>query len=71
MIKCKIARNRCIKVKTSGKIRDVMVETAFLIQTIYENAHQQNPEVAAFYKDNLLGLLLNPKSPVWKEPDHE
>ena len=70
MIKCKIARNRCIKVKTSGKIRDVMVETALLIQTIYENAHQQNPEVAAFYKNNLLGLLLNPKSPVWKEPDH-
>ena len=72
MIKCKIARKKKgrIKVKAYGTTKDLMVETAALINELFQNIHQQNPEEATVYKNHLLGLLLDPNSPVWKEPDH-
>lgn len=67
MIKCNIKREGYIKVKSTGTAYDLMLETAVLIQTIYQNIKQANPEAAQGYRRNLMGLLLDPKSPVWKE----
>jgi hypothetical protein len=56
-----------IWVHTSGTAQDMMVETTVLIQQIFQGIHAQNPEAAQGYKNNLLGTLLAPGSPVWKE----
>lgn len=71
MIKCKIKSNGSIRVKASGTVKDLTVETAALIEDIYQSIHQQNPEAAKGYKNTLIGILLDPNSPVWKENNHE
>ena len=70
MLKCNIKRKGHVRVKASGTAEDLMVETAALIEEVYKNINQQNPEAASGYKLALLGTLLDPASPVWKEADH-
>ena len=68
MIKCHINKKKDkVWAKTSGTAQDMMVETAVLIQQIFQGIHAQNPEAAQGYKLNLLGTLLDPNSPAWKE----
>lgn len=67
MLKCKIKREGYVRVNATGTAEDLMVETGALIQEIHKNIKQQNPEAAAGYKSHLIGLLLAPDSPVWKE----
>lgn len=71
MIKCKIKISGHIQVKASGTVKDLTVETAALIEDIYQSIHQKNPEAAKGYKNTLIGILLDPKSPVWKENNHD
>lgn len=72
MLKCHVNKKKGHSwVKAKGTAQEVMVETAMLIQQTYQDIHQQNPEAAHGYKNNLLGTLLDPKSPVWKEESHE
>lgn len=70
MLKCNIKRSGHVKVKASGTAQDLMVETATLIQEVFRNINQHNKEAASGYKLALLGTLLDPKSPVWKENNH-
>lgn len=70
MIKCNIKKDGNIRVKASGTPHDLMLETGVLIYDIFRNLCQQSPEAAKEYKVQLLGVLLDPKTPVWKEPDH-
>lgn len=70
MLKCNIKKGRTIKVTATGTAEDLTVETGMVVQQIYRNIRQQNPEAADGYKLTLIGLLLDPKSPVWKEDDH-
>ena len=67
MIKCNIKRQGHVRVKASGTAQDLMVETAAMIQEIYQTINAQIPEAAQEYKNRLLGTLLDPNSPVWKE----
>lgn len=68
MIKCYLDQKKDkIQVKSSGTAQEMMVETAVMVQQIYQGIHAQNPEAARGYKNNLLGMLLDPSSPVWKE----
>ena len=67
MLKCKIKKGGTVRVKASGTAQDLMVETGALIQEVYRNIRKQNPVAAKGYRSHLLGLLLDPKSPVWKE----
>ena len=68
MLKCNIDQKKDkIQVKTSGTAHEMMVETAVLIQQVFQGINAQNPEAAKGYKNHLLGTLLDPKSPVWKE----
>lgn len=70
MINCRIKRGGLCIIKASGTAKDMMVETAAMIQAIYTKVRQSNPEAAEGYKEALLVTLLDPKSPVFKEPDH-
>lgn len=69
MIKCNIRKGKKGKVwvKATGTADDLTAETGALIQTVYQNIKAENTEAAKGYKLHLLGLLLDPKSPVWKE----
>ena len=66
MLKCNIKKGGTVRVKASGTAQDLMVETAALIQEVHRSINEKNPEAAKGYKVHLLGLLLDPKSPVWK-----
>lgn len=72
MIKCNIRKGKKGKVwvKADGTAEDLTAETGALIQTVYQRINNENPEAAKGYKLHLLGLLLDPRSPVWKEEDH-
>ena len=70
MLKCNIKKGGLVRVKASGTPRDLMQETGVLIQDVFRKICQQSPEAAKIYKVQLLGVLLDPKTPVWKEPDH-
>ena len=68
MIKCHINKKKDkVWVKGNGTAQELMVETAAMIQEIYQTINSQNPEAAQGYKNHLLGTLLDPSSPVWKE----
>lgn len=68
MIKCYLDQKKDkIQVKSSGTAQEMMVETAVLIQQIFQGINAQIPEAAQEYKNRLLGTLLDPNSPVWKE----
>lgn len=67
MLKCKIKRDRIIRVKAKGTAQDLMVETAAVIHNIYTNIKKIDQNAADGYKNHLIGLLLDPNSPVWKE----
>ena len=69
MIKCHIQKGKKGKVwvKASGTAEDLTAETGALIQTVFQSIKNENPEAAKGYKLHLLGLLLDPESPVWKE----
>lgn len=71
MIRCNISSKKAkIWVRGNGTAEEMMVETSVLIQQLFQNIHRQNPEAARGYKNHLLGMLLDPESPVWKENDH-
>ena len=72
MIKCHINKKKDHAwVKTTGTAQELMVESSLLIQQIFQGIHAQNPEAAQGYKNHLLGTLLDPGSPVWKEKKHD
>lgn len=68
MIKCNINRAKDrVQVKASGTTADCMVETAMAIQQIYRGLKSQNPEAADNYRRHIIGIIIDPDSPVWKE----
>lgn len=73
MIKCKMKCNGrgYVKVQTYGGLGDLVIETAALVSQIYDGIERQNPEAAKVYKNTLIGMLLDPKSPVFKDCEEE
>ena len=73
MLKCHIRRGKRGHqwVKTAGTADDIMVELSALISLIYQGINRKNPEAAKMFRNQLIGVLLDPTSPVWKEADHE
>ena len=68
MLKCNInqKKNR-VKVKAKGTGKEIVVELLALIQDLYENMAEKNPEMAQKAKAAIICTLLDPDSPVWKE----
>lgn len=68
MLKCNISRAKNkVWVKAKGTAQEMMVEAGMAIATVYRTIRKENPEAAEGFKNNLIGLLLDPKSPVWEE----
>lgn len=44
-----------------------MVEAAAIVRDIYHHINEQAPDAAQVFKNELIGTLLDPRSPVWKE----
>ena len=68
MLKIHIKKDHKIKVNATGTAKDLMLETSMMINLVHHAIQQKNPEAAKEFKNNLLGVLLSPHSPVWKEP---
>lgn len=66
MLKCRLKRGSYIRVKASGTATDLASETATLIRDVFRNINHQNTEAAYEYRRTLIGVLLDPNSPVWK-----
>ena len=69
MIKCNIRKGTKGKVwvKANGTAADLVPEVGMVFMEIFRAIHKKNPEAAKLFKNRLIGLLLDPKSPVWKE----
>lgn len=68
MLKCNINKARKkVRIKGNGTPHDLMVETCCLIENIYRNTHKKSPVAAREFKMKLIGTLLDPNSPVWKD----
>lgn len=67
MLKCNIKKGGTIRIKATGTAEDLTVETGMVIKQIYQSIRLQNPAAAEGYKLTLIGMLLDPDSPVWKE----
>ena len=67
MLKCHIKKSGRVQVKASGTASELVPAVGMVILEIFRAIHKKNPEAAKQFKNRLLGLLLDPKSPVWKE----
>ena len=68
MLKCNISKQKkIVRIKANGTPHDLMVEATVLIRDIYHHINKEAPDAAQAFKNELLGTLLDPASPVWKE----
>lgn len=67
MIKCHIKRIGKSQVRASGTAEDLVPEVGMVILEIQRVLFKKNPATAKAFKNRLIGLLLDPKSPVWQE----
>lgn len=67
MIKFHITRKKKIKLTIDGTPDDLWKETAIFVSQVYKAIKKKYPDSAETYKITLLGVLIAPDSPVWKE----
>ena len=67
MLKCNIKTSGRVRVKASGTASELVPEVGLVIMEIFRAIHKKNPAAAKEFKNRLIGLLLDPASPVWKE----
>ena len=68
MLKCKIdKKNGRVYVRTKGDLTTIAVEALALFKEIHRGIERQNPEAAKEFKNMVIGAMLDPRSPVWKE----
>lgn len=68
MIKCKLNKKKnYLRLKVRDSLPVVTTETLALIQSIYEGIVDKSPKAAEEYKNALIGVLLDPNSPIFKK----
>ena len=68
MLKCNIDRQKkIIRIKAKGTPYELYAEAAVLIRDIYNHIHEQAPDQADAFKNTIIGTMIDPDSPVWKE----
>lgn len=67
MIKCHIKKGGIVWVKASGTADELGPEVGMVIAEIFRGIRKSSPEAAKLFRNRLIGLLLDPKSPVWEE----
>lgn len=71
MLKCNVKEGGMVFVKAKGPASNLVPEIAMVVQAVYRGILKKSPEAAKEFKNRLIGLLLDPASPVWKEGNHE
>lgn len=73
MLKCHVNKKKRghTWVKVNGTPQDLVTELCVVIGEIYRAIKRQHPDAVKEFRTNLIGMLLDPRSPVWKEEDHE
>ena len=68
MLTCKIDKEKGgVHIKTKGTAETITVELLALIQEIHSGIRKENEPAAEAFRLAVLGSLLDPSSPVWKE----
>lgn len=68
MLECKIDKKTGrIRVHTKGDLSTITTEVLALFKEIHRGIEQQNQEAAKEFKHTVIGAMLDPSSPVWKE----
>ena len=67
MIKCNIKRRGTIMVSAKGTVDEIIPETLLIIQQLYLFIKKQNPAAAEQFRRAIIGTMLDPNSPMWKE----
>lgn len=68
MLKCNIDKDKGKGyLKSKGDIDNVIVEALTLIKQLYLGIEQESSAAAKHFKNTIIGMLLDPDSPVWKE----
>lgn len=70
MLKCRIGgKKKRIWIKAKGTARELVVESAAIVGNIYQNLNEKNPTAALEFKNTIIGVLLDPASPVWQKEE--
>ncbi|MGN0998674.1 MAG: hypothetical protein ACI4PO_03905 [Faecousia sp.] len=64
MLKAHIKNTGKSYVKCKATPERLAIETALVIKTVYSSINETSPEAAKEFKNHLIGLLLDPQSPV-------
>ena len=68
MIKCKISKKKKrSRIKANSTPSELVVETLALVQVLYDGLAKDDHEAAMEYKNTLIGVLLDPNSPIFKK----
>ena len=68
MLKCKIDRAKGpVRVQAKGDLNTITVEVLALFKEVHKNIAQQNPGAAKEFRNTVIGAMLDPSSPLWKE----
>lgn len=70
MLKCNIKKGGIVWAKAKGTASDLVPEIGMVVQLVYRSIRKKSPEAAKEFKNRMIGLLLDPASPVWQEGDH-
>lgn len=69
MIKCKFNHGKKALVKANGHLDTVTRETMLVIREIYQEAKKENEDAAEEFRNLLFAFLVDPNSPLYKNPD--
>lgn len=68
MLKCRMDQAKDhVWVKTKGDMNTITVEVLALVHEVYQGIAQKNPEAAKEFRNTVIGAMLDPRSPLWKE----
>lgn len=71
MIKCRLDKGKDhIWIKTGGTAETLSTETLVLVQQLYRGIKNKNEAAAEGFRLTVIGAMIDPSSPVWREEDH-
>lgn len=55
-----------VKIEATGNMLTLIGELTFVIHDFYNSMYKHDPDMAAVFQSNLVGVLSDPDSPVWQ-----
>lgn len=70
MIKANVSRKR-VSLEANGTLRDILVDSAQMINAVYTTLRRNNPDAAEVYKSLMQGVVNDPKSHIWQANEQD